>query len=113
MKEKLEKDIQREICDYLYEKNYFFWRQNNVPVFAKSNDGVMRFRALPKYTLKGIPDILLLHKGMFCGFEVKRPCAVLRPEQEIFGNMIKLNGGLYFVVTSLLEVQSILGENLK
>lgn len=101
---KLEKDIQREICDYLHRKEYFFWRSNNIPVFSKSNDGIRRFRALPKYTPKGLPDIIVLHKGKFIALEVKRPHAKLRPEQADFGVKVEMNEGKYYIVHSLEEV---------
>lgn len=105
----LEKDIQREICDYLRGKHYFFWRSNNVPVFSKSNDGVRRFRSLPKDTPRGIPDIMVVHSGQFIGIEVKRPGMKLRPEQAEFGTKMVLHGAGYYVVHSLQEVKDLIG----
>ena len=43
---------QAPICDYLALR-LFFRRQNNVPVF---HDG--KYRNIPKYTIKGISDII-------------------------------------------------------
>src|SRR3990172_5737136 len=95
----LEKDIQREICEWLEKNNYFFWRQNTMPVFAMSGSGTKRFRAMPKYALKGLPDIMVIYEGIFIGLEVKRPSHInKREEQEITGAKIKANGGQYFVV---------------
>lgn len=110
MKEILEKDIQREICDWLYSKGYFFWRSNNIPVFGRSNDGVKRFRALPKYTPRGLPDIIIIKQGRFIALEVKRPGMKLRPEQAEFGTKLTLNGGFYHMVTSLGEVEKLLDK---
>ena len=107
-KKVLEKDIQRAICDWLHEQGYFFWRQNNVPIFGRSNDGVKRFRAMPKYTPKGLPDIIVLHAGKFIGFEVKRAGMPLRDEQAEMGRLITKNGGDYYVVTSWEEVRDLL-----
>ncbi len=105
-KKVLEKDIQREICDWLHESGYFFWRSNNIPVFGRSNDGVSRFRALPKYTPKGLPDIICIHKGKFIGIEVKRPKVfTIRPEQVEMGEKIIKNGGYYFTVFSANEAK--------
>lgn len=104
-KKKLESDIQREICDWLSTKSIFFWRSNNVPVFAKSNDGKMRFRALPKYTPKGLPDIIAIVNGIFIGIEVKRPGEKLRPGQNDFQMKCCDNGGKYLVVHSIEEMK--------
>lgn len=100
----LEKDIQREICDWLAFNRYFFWRSNNFPALGRPDkSGQMRFRALPKYTPKGLPDILVLHEGEFLGLEVKRPQASLREEQIEFGEKIREHGGHYAVVRHLDE----------
>jgi hypothetical protein len=102
--EPLEKDIQRAICEYLEFKKYFFWRSNNIPVFGENNAGHRTFRALPKYTPRGLPDIILVHKGKFVAIEVKRPSAKLRPEQEEFALRCITNGVEYWKVTSLGEL---------
>ena len=104
----LESAIQREICDYLASRGYFFWRSNNIPVFGVNNAGQRRFRSLPKYTPKGIPDILLLSSGKFIGIEVKREGMKLRPGQAEFGAKMVMNGGAYHIVHSLAEVKEVL-----
>jgi hypothetical protein len=115
VKKILEKDIQRQICDYLAISGYFFWRQNNMPVWDKN-----RFRALPKYTPKGLPDIIMLSQGMFIGLEVKRPnrntgdraskvaSTTSTPTQEEMKRKIISNGGYYSIVTSLEDVKEYL-----
>ncbi len=105
-KEKLESEIQTDICKYLQEQGHFFWRQNNMPVFAKNNAGKMTYRALPKYAKKGIPDIILIDThGVFWGLEVKRPGhTTLRPDQATFCDSIRRNMGNYFVVTCINDV---------
>lgn len=99
----LEKDIQRTICDYLSVKDIFFWRSNNIPVFSQG-----RFRAMPKYSPKGLPDILCLHRGKFIGIEVKRPKAYTNPkqtkDQNDFKEKLEANGGFYYKVFSLEDV---------
>ena len=99
--EKKEVDIQREICEHLHANGFFFWRSNNVPVYSRSNDGKMRFRALPKYTPKGLPDICIIYNGMFIGVEVKRPGGKLRPEQKDICKQITDNGGKYILADSI------------
>lgn len=103
-----ESEILRSICDYLSSQSVFFWRQNNVPVFARSNDGKMRFRALPKYTPRGLPDIMIVKQGILTGIEVKRPGALLRPEQAEICKAFQDNGANYYVVHSVKEMQNIL-----
>lgn len=103
----LEKITQRAICDYLALKNFFFWRANNIPVYGQSNDGKRRFRALPKYTPRGLPDIIVLYKGKFIAIEVKREGMKLRPEQGEFGCKCSINGGFYYVAHSVEDVQNI------
>lgn len=102
----LEKDIQRQICDYLALKHIFFWRSNNVPIFSQG-----RFRAMPKYSPKGLPDILCVHGGKFIGIEVKRPKGYTNPKQRNdqgkFKENLELSGGFYYTATSLEEVLTI------
>jgi hypothetical protein len=115
---RLEKDIQREVCDWLDAAGHFFWRNNTIPVFDKG-----RFRALPKYTPRGLPDIIVLSAGRFVGLEVKRPARAGHPgeaktgtnpettaAQEEMARRIRLAGGWYFVVHSLEEAQAEMGR---
>lgn len=107
MKKQLEKYIQREICDYLNAReNIFFWRSNNIPVFSQG-----RFRAMPKYSAKGLPDILCICNGNFIGLEVKREKGYTNPKQRIdqldFQTKLEKVGGFYFIVHSLEEVLTI------
>lgn len=98
----LEKDIQRDICDWLAMKGVFFWRSNNLPAMGRPDaEGNMRFRSLPKYTPRGIPDIFIIRHAEVFGLEVKRPMANIRPEQIEFGNKLKENGAHYAIVYSL------------
>lgn len=107
---KAEKDILREILEYLDKKQYFFWRSNNIPVFGKNNAGKMTFRSMPKYTPKGIPDIIIIKDGRFIGIEVKREKAKLKPEQEAFAARLTENGAYYHVARSVEEVDVILSR---
>ena len=95
----LERNIQLTICDYLALKKYFFWRQNTNPIFA---DG--KFRAMPKYSKNGVPDIILVKNGIFIGLEVKRPKSKQSENQLLFQEELEKAGGKYAVVTSLDDV---------
>lgn len=104
----LEKEIQNNICEWLHFNKYFFWRSNNIPVFGRNNGGKMTFRAMPKYSPKGLPDIIVVHKGKFVGIEVKREeKSVIREDQLIFGANLQRNGGAYYIVHSLDQVLDI------
>lgn len=100
---KKETEIVREICDWLDTYGYFFWRQNNIPVYDKAR-GV--FRALPKYTPRGLPDIIILYEGRLITLEVKAPDYwKYTDDQKAMGEKITLHGGYYFMVTSLQEAR--------
>ncbi len=104
-----ESDIQRSIIDYLEIQEaigrLFFQRINNTPIWDKN-----RFRALPKGTKKGFPDILIIKNCKCIGIEVKtekgRQSEHQKDQQERF---IK-NGAEYFVVRSLEDLIKILED---
>lgn len=97
----MESDIVRTICDYLELKRHFFWRNNNIPVYDTKREA---YRAMPKYTPKGLPDIILIKDGRFVGIEVKNAKGKLSPHQEVFSARCKQYGALYHVVRSLDDV---------
>jgi hypothetical protein len=99
----LEGDVQRAICDYLAYRGYLFSRTNNMPVY---DTGRKAFRALPKYTRKGWPDICLLTSGMFYAIECKSSTGKLSPEQKMLGEEIEAHGGIYIVARSISDVQA-------
>jgi len=106
----LENDILNEIGAWLQQQGYMFWRSNNVPVFGRNNGGEMRFRSLPRYTPKGLPDFMVIIDGYFLGLEVKRPKALVRPDQIIFGEKLKAHNAFYFIVHSLDEAKEAIDE---
>ena len=102
----LEKDIQRAICDYLALKKHFFWRNNNTPIFQFDKDKP-RFRSMPKYTMKGRPDIEVIKDGYYIALEVKRKNTKQSPEQKEFEKNCKEAGGEYWVVRSIEDVKEL------
>jgi hypothetical protein len=97
-----ETDILRAICDYLALRKHFFWRNNNVPVYDTQRGA---FRAMPKYTLKGLPDIELIKDSCWVGLEVKTRIGKQSPEQKEFEKRCKENGVEYYIVRSVEDVQ--------
>ena len=100
-----ETDIQNAICEYLEWKRYFFWRSNNTPIFDTKR-GV--FRRMPKYAMKGVADIIVLHGGKAYFLEVKMPKAYQQKVQKVFEKKVNENGGFYKVVRSVEDVERIL-----
>ena len=96
-----ETDIQKAICDYLALKKHFFWRQNTSPVYNKEKG---RYRAMPKYSMNGIPDIIVIKDGFFIGLEVKTLKTSLSEYQKIFRDKCKESGAEYYVVRSIDDV---------
>ena len=109
-----------EICDWLKHEGFFFWRSNNIPAGGRTFG---TFLALPKYTPRGLPDIMVVRLGTFIGLEVKREgseserekngrkvrAGKLTPDQAEWGAGLSQAGGKYACVRSLQEVKEILG----
>lgn len=99
-----ETEIQRAICDYLAFKKHFFWRNNNTPVYDPVGK---KFRAMPKYTMRGRPDIEVIKDGFYIGLEVKREKTKQSDAQKEFELGVKKSGGEYYVVRSLEDLKEI------
>lgn len=98
-----ESKIVSAICEYLsYKKNLLFWRQNNLPVFNGD-----RFYAMPKYSMRGVPDIIVVKDGFFIGIEVKNKKGKQSEHQKEFERKCKEAGGEYYVIKSIEEVKEI------
>lgn len=95
-------DIQNSICDYLSLKHYFFWRQNTIAPFREG-----RWFSQPRYSMNGIPDIILIKNGKFIGLEVKKPKGKQSDNQKIFEERCKKAGGEYYIVTDLKDIEAI------
>lgn len=104
VKKELEKDIQLACCEYLELRKHFFWRNNNTPIYDPKRKV---FRKMPKYALKGVPDIIVIKDGFFIGIEVKRKHGVLSGDQKEFGRRAKENGAEYHVITSVDQLKEI------
>ena len=107
MKSIRETDIQKAVCDYLAYKGYFFWRSNNIPAFQSDKYG-SRFRAMPKYSMNGIADIIVIMDGGQAIFiEVKRPGGIQSFSQKQFENKCKEKGAKYYVLTDINQLKEI------
>ena len=104
IKKQLEKDIQLAICQYLELKRHFFWRSNTVGMYDPTKKV---FRAMPKYGMSGIPDIIVIKDGFFIGLEVKQTKGRQSDSQKEFQRLCKENGAEYHIVTSIDDVREI------
>jgi len=62
---------------------------------------------MPKYARKGLPDIIIVTTGKVIGLEVKVEGGQLRPEQKDFREQFQMAGGIYHVVHSTTECETI------
>ena len=120
---KSETQILLEICEWLRDEGYFFWRSNNIPAGGRTFG---TFRALPKFTPRGLPDIMIVLDGIFIGFEVKRIGqenerekngrkvreGKLTPDQAEWGTALIEAGGFYYCVRSLEEAKKAMGVRI-
>lgn len=93
-----ETDIQYSVCDYLETRGYIFWRQNNLVPYDPINK---RFRKMPKYSVKGVSDIIVLVDGTAWFLEIKKLKTYQSPDQKEFERLVKRGGCLYYVIRSI------------
>ncbi len=102
-----ESDIQNAICEYLATRGRCFFRVNNIPAFNRTEGGGITMRRLPKFTPRGLPDIIVVAGGLFYALEVKTKIGKQSKEQKEFEALVKKHSGKYFVVRSIEDVQKI------
>tara|TARA_A100001015_G_scaffold307426_1_gene403312 strand:- start:5021 stop:5380 length:360 start_codon:yes stop_codon:yes gene_type:complete len=108
-----EKDIERDILDYLYDlprdKVYFF-KVNTVGIY----DPVRRQyrRNFNPHIVKGVSDILGVLDGKFVAIEVKTPKTRKRVsvDQKKFLDQVNSSGGIGFVATCIEDVDLVIGK---
>ena len=96
-----ENGIQNAICDYLALKHYVFWRQNTIPVFDMKTNS---YRKMPRYSMNGVSDIILLTNGTAFFLEVKALAGKQDEDQIEFERLVNKAGCHYAVVRSLEDV---------
>lgn len=97
---KLEKEIQKEIMDYLSFLNLFYFRCNNAQAYKGRNH---HSASAPS----GLPDIFVLCNGELYALEVKQPGKPLLASQEDMKNRLLAHGAHYYTVTSIEDVKNI------
>ena len=85
----LEKDVTRQIRDYLKYKKIWHWKQ---------------FQTLG--SKPGVSDILGIYKGRFLAIEVKKPGGKLSEHQVKFLDIVNSEGGIGFMATCIEDVDA-------
>ncbi len=62
---------------------------------------------MPKYALKGVPDIIVIKDGWFVGLEIKNKGKYQSKEQKEFEKNCKGAGGEYYVIRSVDQLKEI------
>lgn len=92
-----EKEIQKQILDYLKTKNIFHYRQNS--------GGFMRNGKYYRFcSITGVSDIVCIVNGRYIGIEVKKEGGEQSENQKIFQQKLEDSGGKYVLAKSLDDV---------
>lgn len=95
-----------KIGKHLEDKGYFFYRQNNIPVYDPRHQ---IFRKPPKYSKRGVPDFFVLHKGVAYFIEVKgigkgNRKGAQSEHQKQFMHEVENCGGVYVLAYSIEDL---------
>jgi hypothetical protein len=96
-----ESSVLEAIGEYLSYRGYVFWRMNNVPIF---DAGKMVFRAMPRYSQKGVSDFIVLNNGRAIFIEAKSPKGRLSPEQVKFKEKVEKAGCVYLLARDIKDL---------
>lgn len=94
--------IQTGILEYLTIRGIFAWRAQATPIPIRRGNQIVGLRKVPE-NLKGMPDIMVLHKGVFIGIEVKRDDGKQSKEQKVWEAQIIAAGGRYIIARTILD----------
>jgi hypothetical protein len=104
-----EKEIQTACLNYLtgleLQGKCYHFRSGAGAVKTLRQNGSSGFFKTGK---AGVPDITLLYKGKFIGLEIKKEGGKQSPAQKEAQTQIEKQGGLYFIITSLQQLITIL-----
>lgn len=92
--------VLKAVCDYLAYKKYSFFRINNIPSIQNDKYG-FRMRKMPKYSMKGVADILVLKNGQAIFVEIKSYKGEMSEDQLKFEEFVEKAGCKYYLVRSV------------
>ena len=99
-----ERDIQKQITDWLTLQHIFWYRQNV--------GAVKRGKRYIRFGHKGIPDVVAIVSGVYVGLEFKRENEEQSPEQIEIMKRIREAGGQYGVIRKLEDAQTLIEDTL-
>lgn len=102
----LEKDIKRQIIQYLRFKNIFCWVQSNVGIYDQASGKYRKLNGIGQ--MKGVSDILGIYKGRPLAIEVKTPTGRLSEFQDHFLKQFEKAGGIAILARSVDDVEKVL-----
>jgi hypothetical protein len=105
MKQAAENDILQAICEFLWYNKIFFYRNNNTPTYDAARRA---YRAMPKWGMKGISDIVGVFRGRPMYIECKVKGKYASKEQKEFIQKILDEGGIAGVCRSIDDVKKLL-----
>lgn len=99
-----ESHVLRSVGDYLNMKRYFFFRVNNTPVYDFKTKSV---RSMPKHSMHGVSDFIMIHKGVCYFLEMKSASGKQSEGQIAFQKMAEKAGAQYHVIRSIDDLLAI------
>lgn len=98
-----ERDVIRAVLDYLAWKKVLAWRNQSGIIFISRNGKNYAVRQ----GVNGVPDIVALQNGKVYGLECKDAKGKQSDEQKQFQKRWEQQGGLYAIIRSVEDVQSL------
>jgi hypothetical protein len=98
-----EKDIQKQLVEYLTLCGGLVIRTNSGGMRAKNRDGSERFVRFNSQ--EGCADLIVCLNGQFIAVEVKRPGNQPTAKQEAFAERVRRSNGVSIVATSVEDLQ--------
>lgn len=101
-----EKNTQHACLEYLAASNIFHYRNNSGATVSeyKGKKRLIRFGAT------GSPDIIVVYRGQYIGFEIKDTKGVQSEGQIAFQQNLEKAGGAYYLIRSIDEFMSIINK---
>lgn len=90
--------VLQSVCEYLERRGYTFWRNNTVGVYDVRQK---RFRSMPKYSIAGVSDIIVLYEGKAIFIECKAEKGVQSDSQKEFQIFVENADCKYYIVKSI------------
>lgn len=100
--------VQTQVTEALTWRRVFWWRSQPLPVLIRRASAIVGVRKVPE-DLKGMPDIMLVHRGVFVGIELKRVNGGRFSEaQKEWRARIRRSGGIFVLARGWDRVAAVL-----